>query len=293
MAKAKRAPKSSPSKPAAKPAAEPAAKPTAKPSSSITHPFGVSPKAIASARAEYAKLLLVMANARREEALGLDRYWEAVGTILAKRFFILDDQTPTAVQWISQHTDETERNAHRLIRIAQAASPNDEAKYGLTKIDLALTYRAQQPGYKPNANPNAPEPSMDFGALRFTVKRNAKPTKVTLETITTDELRAIVFKHDSSPAKPARLGPTGSAIVTAFAEYKLDKIPVKEHDAQLTIGPFRADQTRAIADALNHVELPKRGEKSVDAVSKVTTKKKAKPSTKPKAKTKSAPRKKS
>ncbi len=283
MAKAKRAPKSSLSKPAFKRSA----KPTSKPSSAITHPFGVNPKAIASARAEYAKLLLIMANARREESAGLDRYWEAVGTILAKRLFILDDQTPTATKWITQHTDETERNAHRLIRIAQAASPNDEAKYGLTKIDLALTYRAQQPGYKPSAKPNAPEPSMDFGALRFTVKRDAKPSKLTLETITTDELRAIVFKHDGSPAKPARLGPTGTAIVTALSAYNLEEIAVKEHDAQLTIGPFRADQTSAIADALNHVELPKRGEKKSEtsvkkgAGSKADKKSKAKTKPKP------------
>lgn len=227
---------------------------------------------VKNARAEYNALLSTMIAARRSETGGWDRYWETVGIVLAKKFYILDNDTPTADTWLAKHTGETFRSGYRNVRVAEAASPDEEATYGITKIDLALTYRDQQDAVKAKskglpwkpANPPAP---IALERCKFEIVRKGKKVSLSLKQITTDELRGLVYARDSRKQEH-KMGATGTAVVAAFAASELKDVAVHERDSSITIGPFRADQVRTVGRALAAVDAseseskPKRSAKS-------------------------------
>jgi hypothetical protein len=116
---AKRATRRTPSKPAPEP------------------PIEVAPPP--KERKEYDALLREITLAERDELRGWDRKWEAVATVLAKKYFLFDDETPNAAAWMKKHTREEYRTGARNARVAKLASPDEEQRFTVTKIDLAYS----------------------------------------------------------------------------------------------------------------------------------------------------------
>ena len=134
---------------------------------------------VRSARVEYASLLKQMVTARREKTRGEDQYWELVGSVLMKKLYLLDDEASTADSWLDKHTGEHPRVARRNVRVAQVASPEEELRYGFTKIDLALAWRdaaERESAKKAGREWVAKEPPapIDLEALRFKLSRAKK-----------------------------------------------------------------------------------------------------------------------
>lgn len=256
---------------ATRPAAKPAARrrtsssthasPAAKPARRTATPPVVTPPQ--RARVEYAALLREIDDAGRDELRGWDRKWEAVATVLQKRYFLLDDDTPTGAAWVKKHLGEEYRTVQRNARVARLASPAEEAKYTVTKIDLAYSIDATRrlaAAKKKGVDgvvAAAPE-RLDLAALRYTVVRSGKKLTLGLDAITAPELRALLSGKTSAHGAPphARLSPRATRIQRTLAAHpELRNVTLREHENALTIDQIRLDQVHALGRALSRVDL--------------------------------------
>ncbi|MFO0563695.1 MAG: hypothetical protein U0269_37060 [Polyangiales bacterium] len=215
---------------------------------------------LSAARRAYSALLAELEDASRDELRGWDRKWEAVATVLEKKLFVLDDEAPTAAEWIKKHTQDEYRTGLRNARVAKLASPDEEKKYTVTKIDLAYSIdqanklaAAKKKGIE--WSPPATPAKLDLAKLRYTIVRDGASVRVGLDEISVAELRALNKRessvHDSSRA---RLSATTKRVARAVNSQKgLENITFSERDNELTIGRVRKDQLHALADALRKV----------------------------------------
>jgi hypothetical protein len=219
-----------------------------------------APEPDAKLRAKYAALRDEMATALRGEMRGWDRYWEAVATIIAERWYMFDGYR-NAAEWIGAEMDVPLRTALRNTRVATVASPDEEAKYTPTKIDLALSLldaksaaKAARDGAKPDA---AREANVDLAALRFDVERDGKKRKLALDEVTTDELRALLRRSTRKDGvTKARLRPTAQALADALAAHEtLSDLALSERDGLIVLGGFRADQIAELGRVLLAVRV--------------------------------------
>ena len=104
----------------------------------------------------------IVHTAQREGAIEFDRLWETVGEIVDRELYLLGG-FKDARDFFARELGENERNAYRFIRVARFASPTDEAKYGVTKLDAALSFIEAKIG-APLAHPPLP---IAFDKLRF------------------------------------------------------------------------------------------------------------------------------
>ncbi len=230
-------------------------KPTPKaPAATAREPISAEPPK--KARAAYAALLAEIGNAKHDELRGWDRRWEAIATILQKSYFLLEDDTPTALLWIKKHTDDSYRTGTRNSRVARYASPDEEQRYGITKLDLAITLAQTQHASK---NPNADElKSIDFAALRYAIKTGSKSKKLSLADVSIEQLRELAHgksKRDT-PTASKPLSDSGAALSTLItAQKSLKNITLAEHDSELTLGKIRFDQLATLGRLLVNAKL--------------------------------------
>jgi hypothetical protein len=216
----------------------------------------------AKARAEYESLLREMSVAERDELRGWDRKWEAVATVLAKRYYLFDDEANTAPLWMKKHAHEEYRTGFRNARVATLASPDEEQRYTVTKIDLAYTIdearqraEAKAKGVEWSA-PDRPK-KLDLARLRYTVERDRKRVTVGLDEISAAELRALQASESKSEGSPrAKISKSAKALVRAIAANKgLSNVTVRERDNELSLEHVRADQLRDLGRVLSALEL--------------------------------------
>jgi hypothetical protein len=219
-----------------------------------------APKPDAKLRAKYQALKDEMSVARRGEMRGWDRYWEAVAKIISERWYMFDGYK-NAAEWVEGELDVPLRTALRSTRIATAASPDEEAKYTPTKIDLALSILDAQAASAKKGDAGADarvssRANVDFSTLRYEVTRDEKKRKVTLEEASTDELRAILRKTArKGHVTKRRLGPTAQALADALSEHEtLSDLALSERDGLIVLGGFRADQLAALGRVLLSVK---------------------------------------
>ncbi len=186
-----------------------------------TTPIAAFEQKLSDARREYAALLAEIDDASRDELRGWDRKWEAVATVLEKKYFVLDDDAPTAADWVKKHTKDEYRTGLRNVRVATLASPDEEKKYTVTKIDLAYTIdqalkmaAAKKKGVEWTA-PETPA-KLDLAKLRYTVERDGKKVSLGLEAITAPELRALhKSKSSERGSSGAKLSAAGKRVASA------------------------------------------------------------------------------
>lgn len=220
---------------------------------------------LSAARLAYDNLLREIDAASRDELRGWDRKWEAVATVLEKKLFVLDDEAPTAAEWVKKHTQDEYRTGLRNARVARLASPDEEKKFSVTKIDLAYTIdqsnklaEAKKKGLSPDEwSPPATPTKLDLAKLRYTIVRDDKRVTVGLDEITVAELRALNKRESSvNDSARARLSPAAKRIARAVnATRGLENVTLSERDNELTIGRVRKDQVHALAAALRKVNL--------------------------------------
>jgi hypothetical protein len=222
-------------------------------------PLAVFATKLNAAREEYARLLREIDDAARDEMRGWDRKWEAVATVLAKKYFLLDDDAPSAPAWVKKHTEDEYRTALRNARVAKLASPEEEKKYTVTKIDLAYTIdEARQREAAKNkgvewAAPASPR-KLALAELRYTVERDGDDVSLGLDEVSVSELRALQ-RGDSAPSASASSA-TAKLIARAIrAQPALKNVTVAERDNELTLGKIRKDQVRALGKALSAIDL--------------------------------------
>lgn len=167
-------------------AAKIASKTTAAPAKSTSVTVHVDPKRLTRFRA----LLTQMQQSRRDESVGFDAYWEAVGAILDHELYV-DGGFETADAFLRAVVKEKRRTALRMVRVAKYASPAEEAKYGTSVLDAALSFIEAKLGA-----PLEGKLPIDFAKLRIPTTRggksekSGKPTLVPLAKASVQEITA-------------------------------------------------------------------------------------------------------
>ncbi|MFO0558911.1 MAG: hypothetical protein U0269_12910 [Polyangiales bacterium] len=213
-------------------------------------------------------MLREITTAERDELRGWDRKWEAVATVLAKRYYLFDDEANTAPLWMKKHAHEEYRTGFRNARVATLASPDEEQRYTVTKIDLAYSLdeaRQRAEAKAKGVEWSAPERprKLDLAKLRYTVERDDKRVTVGLDEVSAAELRALQASESRSEGAPrARISKSAKAALRALAAHKaLSNVTIRERDNELTIDHVRADQLAAVGRVLAALDLERDDER--------------------------------
>ena len=156
-----------------------------------------------------------MQSSKKDESVGFDAYWEAVGEILDGELYLAGGYE-TAHAFIEAAVKEPERTVQRMVRVAKYATPAQEAKYGTSRLDAAITYVEGLTG-----GPASGSLKIDFDTLRIPVERDGRTIKKGLGEVSIQELssttRALVRKTGKARA---RSSPAEQAIVDALGGHE-------------------------------------------------------------------------
>jgi hypothetical protein len=89
----------------------------------------------------------------------------------------------TAKAFIAAHFEEPERTAYRNVRVAKYASPAEEARYGVAKLDLVINYVEAKLGA-----PAKGRVPIDFAKVKIPVQRAGEERRVGIEEATAKEI---------------------------------------------------------------------------------------------------------
>jgi hypothetical protein len=195
-----------------------------------------------------------MHDAKREESGGFDAYWEAVQAII--------DHTPplylaggfaTARAFLAKVVGEKERTAFRMMRVARFASPDDETRYGTSKLDLALTYLAAK-----GLDLDGPKIPVDFARLKIPATRDGKAQQLGLAEATVAEIAAAT----RSLARKGRAPKKAASAVQEAIEAGLRKsaslraVGVQHARGEITLRGIPEGQWASFVKAAAKVTLP-------------------------------------
>lgn len=196
-----------------------------------------------------------MVAAKRRESGGFDAYWETVGEILDHDPpLYLAGGCATAREFLAKHVGESERTARRMVRVARVASPNDESRYGVSKLDAALTLLEAQ-----GVELGRGRLPVDFARVRVDVKRDGKAERVALADATVEEVRTAAR---ALQRKARKVAPKASPVVRAIGS-ALAKVPalraVSVHHAHetVTVKGIPTGAWKDFVKALRVVVMPK------------------------------------
>ena len=104
-------------------------------------------------------------TSRSQEAQGWDARYEALGVILEEELYLGGGYKTERAFLQKEEPDQDERTIRRAIRVARSFDPEDEERYGVTKLDLLLDY-LEGPGEAP-----VPPVKIRLDKLMVTVRR--------------------------------------------------------------------------------------------------------------------------
>lgn len=229
-----------------------ASKKTAKPKKPTTAaaPKDVRVPVDATLKRRFDALAEIIDVAKGRGAAAFDVLWEAVARVV-------DHEPPlyvvggykNAAEYFREALGESERNARRFVRVARYASPKDEKRYGVTKLDAALAFVEAKLG-APLAEPPLP---VALDRLRIPVTEGKSVRHVSLEQASEDQIRAAaraLLKSGRAAPRSAAQAALAKALggVGSLAEVH---VRVKAGKASFTGVPLAALGTfaRAIARA--------------------------------------------
>ena len=198
--------------------------------------------------------LKVLLAARRGGASAFDDLWETVATIV-------DHDPPlylaggyaTFRAFLAAYLEESERTARRMIRVARHASPAEEARYGISKIDAALDLLEA----KTHGAPEGRIP-VDFTRLRIPLHPAPKsgPRSVPFEEATVAQIRAAT-RHLTKPGSArGKRSPVERAIALAIAKGPLAQVSVTLRNGRVSITNVPVESLAHLRAALGTVKLP-------------------------------------
>jgi hypothetical protein len=195
-------------------------------------------------------------RARREGAGAFDQLWETVDQIVSHDPpLYLAGGIATAKGFIERFTGETVRTAQRLMRVARYASPDEENRYGVSKLDAAISYVEAKLGA-----PAKGRVPIDFAALRIEVERGGAQHRLTLDQATVQEVQAALraLGRKRRPA-PKRASPAVRAIVDVLrrGSAPLRQVTVSLTHERFTLGNISASALPELGRQLARLKLPK------------------------------------
>jgi hypothetical protein len=219
----------------------------------LARPVVVDLKVNQDLRKRWLRALDVVRDAKREGASAFDVLWETVAEIVEHDPpLYLAGGLATVKDFLAQHLSETERSARRWMRVAKFASPAEEARYGVSKLDAVIGYLEAKSG-----GPIQGSLPVAFDKLKIPVERDGKPTTVPLEEATVEAIETATRKLKRSGQKhPRAASPVLVAVTRELSKGKLRGISAKISGGKLMLGAVPLDALAELADALRRVRLP-------------------------------------
>lgn len=195
----------------------------------------------------------LMKSAKLKGASAFDELWEAVGEVVEHEPpLYLAGGFATAKAFFAANFEETERTAYRNIRVAKYASPAEEEKFGVAKLDLVLGYIEAKLGA-----PAKGRLPVDFASLKIPVERDGKMHHVGIADATAKEIAAATRTLTRTARKaPPFASPVVTAVTKAFAKGALRTISVRWAAGKLSLGGIPPAAIPDLAKALSTLKLP-------------------------------------
>lgn len=219
----------------------------------LAKPVVVDLKVDKDLQKRWQKALDVIKDAKREGASAFDVLWETVAEIVEHDPpLYLAGGLATTKDFFTEHLGETDRSARRWMRVAKYASPAEEARYGVSKLDAVLGYlEAKSGGAIKGSLPVA------LDKLKIPVERDGKTSSVPLEEATVDAIHTATRKLKRGGQKlPRKTSPVLAAVTRELSKGKLRGISAKISGGKLMLGAVPLDALTDLADALRRIELP-------------------------------------
>ena len=219
---------------------------------SVKKVAAIDPKIDPKRRARWQKLRALIEQKRREEALGWDAYWEAIGEVLAHDLWAAGDYE-SAEAFRKDVVREPKRTMMRNVRVARYASPEQEVHLGTAVIDAAIGYVEAKLG-----GPIEGKLPFDLDTLRVAVEVDGKNVRLGLDEVTVEQLRAATTALTRRAGTTrSKLSPSEKALRARFAKVKaLAGVKLTVRDGMLDL---RGVPLHAVADlvrALRSLSLP-------------------------------------
>lgn len=205
-----------------------AAKARASTTGTSPDPLGAAAQVDPAAKKAYAELLAEIQDADHDAMRGWDRKYEAAGEVLDKRLFLLSP-FGTAAKWCDAVLKEPYRTVTRNVRVARFCSPDDEHRYGTTKLDALLRYlEAQTHGLKTSVK-------VDLAQLRIPV-REGQTTKHILFADASVQQLAVAAKGEQAGTRTRRTPLEAAFAQPMAADADLRAVSVRVSDGRVHFG---------------------------------------------------------
>lgn len=230
-----------------------ASKPKPKPTGALSRPAHVEVEVDRALKVRWDKAIATLSASKQKGATAFDVLWETVSEIVEHDPpLFLAGGFSTAKAFLAAHFEETERSAYRNMRVAKYASPTEEARYGVAKLDLALTYIEAKLGAP--AKGSLP---VDFARMKIPVERDGEEKKLGLEEVTAQEIAAAARKLARTAKKaPSKASPLVAAFTKALSKGPLRAVTVRLSNGKLSFGGVDPAAISAFSQALAGVKLP-------------------------------------
>jgi len=201
------------------------------------------------------ELLAKLTDAKHEGAGAFDVQWETVGAIVEHEPpLYLAGGFSTIRDFLEKHVGENERTARRFIRVAKYASPAEEAKYGVSKLDRAIAYVEAKAG-----GPAKERLPVAFDKLRVPVESGGKTTLLPLEKAKVEEIEAATRKllRVGDKAAPAKASPLVKVVAAQLKSKSLQGVTVRVNGGKLFLGAIPPESLAELSAALLRIEVGK------------------------------------
>jgi hypothetical protein len=215
-----------------------------------TSPARVEVKIDRALKQRWEAAAATLERAKSSGASAFDVLWETVGEVLEHEPpLYLAAGLSTAKDFLAKYTHESERNAKRFVRVARYASPNEEERYGISKLDAVIDYVEAKLG-----TPAKGRVPVDFATLRIPVKREDETQRLSVEEASVEEIRAATRALAKTPK--AKQSPAVAAVRSALPAALQKELTISIAKERLTIGRIPLARLRETALALAKAKLP-------------------------------------
>jgi hypothetical protein len=225
-------------------------------SSKPAKPADVAPKPDPKRKARYAALAKSIKASRKDTLSNFDALYEAIAEVLDHELF-LDGGYRSASQWIEEVVREPTRTVLRNARVAKYATPAEEERYGVAKLDCALDYIEAVAGGATKVRL-----PVRFDAIKIaTTDADGATKKLSLDEASVRDIEAARKRLTASdePEKTERRSPAERAIVKALREFaSLSSVTVSVSDAKVKLGELPLYALDDLRRALANVKLDER-----------------------------------
>jgi hypothetical protein len=168
-------------------------------------------KVDAGLKKRWDSLSAIVERARHEGAMDWDALWEAVGAIVEHEPPLYElGGYKNAADYFQRALGENSRNASRYIRVARFASPSEEERYGVTKLDAGLSFIEAKLG----SELHHPPLPIAFDKLRIPL---ADGRSVSFKDARIEDIAAATRALSRKPAAPT--SSAERALTEAFAKH--------------------------------------------------------------------------